>query len=34
MTDLEAAYFVDDLAGEVIAGPWEFDFTVALPDEQ
>jgi hypothetical protein len=34
MTDLEAAYFVDDLAGEVIAGPWDFDFTVALPDEQ
>ena len=33
MTDLEAAYIVDDLMGEVIAGPWEFDFTVALPDE-
>ena len=33
MTDQEAAYFVDDLAGEVVDGPWEFQFTVAFPDE-
>ncbi|MFV2045365.1 MAG: hypothetical protein ACC700_19300 [Anaerolineales bacterium] len=29
MTDLEASYVVDDLAGEVVAGPWQFIFTVA-----
>jgi hypothetical protein len=34
MTDLEAAHIVDDLTGEVFAGPWEFDFTVAHLDEQ
>ncbi len=33
MTDLEASYVVDDLAGEVVAGPWQFIFTVpALGD--
>lgn len=29
MTDLEASYVVDDFAGEVVAGPWQFSFAVA-----
>ncbi|MCH8341573.1 MAG: hypothetical protein IIA51_08475 [Chloroflexi bacterium] len=33
MTDLEASYVVDDLAGEVVAGPWEFSFTIAALGE-
>jgi len=33
MTDLEASYAVDDLAGEVLHGPWEFTFTVATLGE-
>jgi len=34
MTDPQAVSIVDDLTGEVFAGPWEFDFTVADLDEQ
>lgn len=29
LTDLEASYVVDDVAGEVVDGPWEFTFTIA-----
>ena len=29
MTDLEASYVVDDLAGEVVEGPWQFSFAIA-----
>lgn len=29
MTDLQASYFVDDIAGEVVNGPWHFEFTAA-----
>ncbi len=29
MTDQEASYVVDDHAGEIVAGPWEFSFTIA-----
>jgi hypothetical protein len=28
MTDLEASYVVDNMAGEVISGPWQFSFKV------
>lgn len=28
ITDLEASYVVDDHAGEVVAGPWKFSFSV------
>ncbi|MCJ7825847.1 MAG: hypothetical protein MUP44_13190 [Anaerolineales bacterium] len=33
MTDLEASYIVDDHAGEVVAGPWEFSFQVVALGE-
>ena len=33
MTDLEASYIVDDYAGEVVAGPWEFSFHVVALGE-
>ncbi len=28
MTDLEASYVVDNMAGEVVSGPWQFHFRV------
>jgi hypothetical protein len=33
MTDREASNVVDDHAGEVVVGPWEFTFKVIALDE-